>query len=93
MEPIVARVRRAGDEIVLEVEDRGRGIPESMRDRLFHPFATARSGGVGLGLALTRRIIDLHGGTVAFRPASPHGAIFFFDLPLERGSPGSRRLR
>jgi signal transduction histidine kinase len=81
MEPIVARVRRAGDEIVLEVEDRGRGIPESMRDRLFHPFATARSGGVGLGLALTRRIIDLHGGTIRVEPRPDGGTRAVVSLP------------
>ena len=86
-EPIVARVRRAGDEIVLEVEDRGKGIPESMRDRLFHPFATARSGGVGLGLALTRRIVDLHGGTIRVEPRPGGGTRARLSLPVAAPSP------
>jgi signal transduction histidine kinase len=47
---------------VLTVDDRGCGVPEEIRERLFQPFATARPGGVGLGLALTRRIVTLHGG-------------------------------
>jgi signal transduction histidine kinase len=46
------------------VADRGPGIPAELRERLFHPFATGRAGGVGLGLALAHRIVTLHGGRI-----------------------------
>jgi PAS domain S-box-containing protein len=52
----------AGVEVT--VADRGTGIPPELRDRLFHPFATGRAGGVGLGLALAHRIVTLHGGRI-----------------------------
>jgi signal transduction histidine kinase len=82
----------------VSVEDEGPGIPAEFRGSLFQKFARAASGGdapegTGLGLSIVKAIIDLHGGAVGFRPASPHGAIFFFDLPLERAGPGSQRLR
>jgi signal transduction histidine kinase len=52
----------AGVEVT--VADRGQGIPAELRERLFHPFATGRAGGVGLGLALAHRIVTLHGGRI-----------------------------
>ena len=52
----------AGVEVT--VADRGQGVPPEMRDRLFHPFASGRAGGVGLGLALSHRIVTLHGGRI-----------------------------
>lgn len=63
-EPVWIRARRLddGEEIEISIEDRGGGVPEEIRERLFHPFATHRADGVGLGLALTHRIVELHGG-------------------------------
>lgn len=52
------------DGVELAVADRGPGLPSEMRERLFHPFATGRRGGVGLGLALAHRIVTLHGGRI-----------------------------
>ncbi|MBV8200693.1 MAG: PAS domain-containing protein [Acidobacteria bacterium] len=52
----------AGVEVT--VADRGPGVPEELRARLFHPFVTGRAGGVGLGLALAHRIVTLHGGRI-----------------------------
>jgi two-component system sensor histidine kinase PilS (NtrC family) len=68
----------AGVEVV--VADRGPGVPEEMRGRLFHPFATGRAGGVGLGLALAHRIVTLHGGRLRLedRPGGGTLARLFF---------------
>ncbi len=54
----------------LAISDRGPGLPPEVRARLFQPFASGRPGGVGLGLALSHRIITLHGGqlTISKRP-------------------------
>ena len=61
---VVCRVRRRGSDLELGVDDRGPGLPETVRQRIFQPFVTTRPEGVGLGLALARRIVDLHGGTL-----------------------------
>jgi signal transduction histidine kinase len=69
-----------GARIRLDVADDGPGIPEDIRPRLFEPFATTRKDGNGLGLAVSRRIVERHGGSLALLPASP-GATFRIELP------------
>ena len=59
------RTRRAGDRIVIEVEDDGIGIPADVLPRLFDPFFSTKEGGSGLGLALTQQIVKDHGGDLA----------------------------
>ncbi len=63
--PLAARLGSSPDGLELAIEDRGPGLPAEIRERLFQPFASASAGGVGLGLALSRRIVDLHGGRLA----------------------------
>ena len=48
--------------------DDGPGVPEAIRPRLFEPFATTRKDGNGLGLAVSRRIVERHGGSLALLP-------------------------
>jgi len=55
---------RSDEGVEVVVADRGPGVPAHLRGRLFHPFVTGRPDGVGLGLALTQRIVALHGGSV-----------------------------
>jgi two-component system, OmpR family, sensor kinase len=64
------------------VADDGPGIPPEVRARLFEPFASARPGGTGLGLAVSRRIVERHGGELLLGAEGP-GAIF--ELVLPRG--------
>jgi signal transduction histidine kinase len=57
------RARKAGNCVLVEIEDTGPGIPHDIRDRIFQPFVTAgKANGLGLGLALSRRIVLDHGG-------------------------------
>jgi PAS domain S-box-containing protein len=71
----------------LEVEDNGPGIKAEDADRLFVAFQQLESGankrhsGTGLGLALTKRLVETQGGSVGVRPALGHGSIFFAILP------------
>jgi signal transduction histidine kinase len=70
------------DRLVLVVGDEGPGIPEGIRDRLFEPFIThGKKGGTGLGLAVTRRFVEDHGGSVDLLPEGP-GARFRLVIPL-----------
>ncbi|HVS16593.1 MAG TPA: ATP-binding protein [Thermoanaerobaculia bacterium] len=70
-----------GGRLRLRVVDRGPGLAPDVRDRLFVPFATARSGGSGLGLALAHRIARLHGGGVEIREPTGGGVEATLVLP------------
>ena len=77
----------------ISVEDRGAGIPPEIRDRLFHPFVTARPGGVGLGLSLAHRIVVLHQGRLRLEDREGGGTRAVITLPgdLEVPSPEAAR--
>jgi two-component system sensor histidine kinase AtoS len=66
----------------VEIEDTGVGIPADHADRVFNPFFTTKDGGTGLGLALTHKIIEDHGGSIDFRSVPGGGALFRIVLPL-----------
>jgi signal transduction histidine kinase len=79
-------VGRDGDVAVIHVADRGAGVPEAERERIFEPFyrasgAREREGGVGLGLALVREIARKHGGDVVCLPRPGGGSVFRVRLP------------
>lgn len=64
------------------VADRGAGIPDEVKARLFQPFASGRPGGVGLGLALARRILVLHGGSLELEDRPGGGTVARASLPV-----------
>lgn len=72
--PVEVTVALRDDGVEVAIEDRGPGVPPEVRARLFHPFATGRPGGVGLGLALAHRIVTLHGGRLRLDDRSGGGA-------------------
>ncbi|MEP6571644.1 MAG: ATP-binding protein [Gemmatimonadota bacterium] len=65
----------------LEVRDNGPGIPEEVRDRLFEPFVTGRSGGTGLGLAIVQRAVEAHRGLVLVDSVLGKGTTFTLFFP------------
>jgi len=71
--------------VVLALEDSGPGVSEVIRRRLFEPLMTTKARGIGLGLPLVKRILERHGGTIAYAPRteSGSGARFVLRLPLE----------
>ncbi len=83
----VRSVHRGGVEVL--IRDDGPGVDEGLSRRLFEPFATGKSGGTGLGLVISRRIAERHGGSLALlpTPAGERGACFSLTLP--RRPPGS----
>jgi two-component system, NtrC family, sensor kinase len=70
-----------GDGVELLVDDTGSGIVEDARDKVFDPFFTTKERGTGLGLAVTRQIVEAHRGTISYRPRSPRGTRFSIHLP------------
>jgi signal transduction histidine kinase len=79
-----ARIQPAGGGVVLEVADEGPGIPAEAGERVYEPFFTGRPGGTGLGLAVTRRIAEAHGGALSYR-SGPGGTVFRLEVPAELG--------
>jgi two-component system sensor histidine kinase HydH len=79
--PIEAAVTRAGAGLRFTVRDHGPGLPAEDLERLFEPFFTKRTRGTGLGLAVCKRLVELHGGTIAARNAAGGGAELVIDLP------------
>ena len=79
--------------VVVEVADQGSGIPPEARDKIFDlMFSTKGSKGTGLGLALTRKIVEEHGGTVTFETEMGKGTTFFIRIPRrkKRPAPGAK---
>jgi len=76
--PGLAGARR----VRVEIEDTGIGIPGADADRVFNPFFSTKTGGTGLGLALTHKIIEDHGGSIDFRSTVGQGTVFRIVLPL-----------
>ncbi len=79
--PVVAIVRTEGARLVIEVSDHGPGVPEDDREKIFEPFHTGKTQGTGLGLAVARRVVESHGGTLSVLSAPSGGALFRAEIP------------
>jgi len=72
--------------VVVAVEDTGKGIAPEEAAQLFEPFYTTKQGGLGLGLSISRSIVEAHGGKLLVRPNPRGGAVFSFTLQAAQGS-------
>ncbi len=87
-EPVIVRLLRQStgshlaDSATITIDDRGGGLAPEIAGRLFQPFASARPGGAGLGLALARRIVAMHGGTLRLEAREPRGVRAEIRLPF-----------
>ncbi len=79
---VAVRGRAAADAVEVAVEDTGRGVDEATRRRLFEPLITTKERGIGLGLALVKRIAERHGGSVEYADRPGGGARFTVRLPV-----------
>jgi two-component system sensor histidine kinase KdpD len=88
--PIAIGARREGSDFVMEIADRGPGVPPDSAQKVFEKFYRAPGagggGGAGLGLAICRAIVEAHGGRIWVEPRPGGGAAFRFSIPIE-GSP------
>ena len=90
--PIDISVRQVDGEMEVSVADRGPGIPETDRERVFDKFyrvmetqtRTSRTAGSGLGLAVSKGLVEAHGGRIWVEQREGGGAIFRFTLPLHQ---------
>jgi len=83
---IAITLERSGAIAALRVTDDGPGVAPSIRAKLFEPFVTGKPSGVGIGLALSRKIARAHGGDLVLEASAP-GASFLFTLPIAEGRP------
>jgi two-component system sensor kinase FixL len=88
---VVRTTRLEQDELEVEVADTGPGIADDIAARLFQPFVTSKAGGMGIGLSISRRIIQSHGGDLAYRKNEAGGATFRFTLPIAHKDVHERR--
>jgi PAS domain S-box-containing protein len=70
--------------VLISVLDTGTGIAPELAERLFEAFYTTKPDGIGLGLAISRSIVESHGGRLSALPAQPHGSVFRVLLPTKR---------
>jgi signal transduction histidine kinase len=85
MEPrqaeLLEMLKRFDGMVEVEVSDTGPGISDEISAQLFRPFVTTKAGGMGVGLSISKRIIESHGGEISVRKNGSGGASFRFTLP------------
>jgi signal transduction histidine kinase len=75
-------VKRSGGQCEIGVSDTGPGIPAALRQRIFEPFYSTKESGSGIGLAMTTRVLQMHGGSVDFESVPGQGTTFCLRLPV-----------
>ncbi len=79
---VVTKVTDAGF-VEVAVSDRGPGVADVDPEQVFEPFFSTKQEGMGMGLSISRSIVEAHGGQIGHRPRRPQGTTFFFRLPAE----------
>jgi signal transduction histidine kinase len=79
---IVSAQDRPNAAVTVEVRDSGPGLEPERVERVFEPFYTTKAGGLGIGLSISRSIVEAHGGRLWAGANEPHGAVFRFSLPV-----------
>ena len=77
---ISIRVAEDGGNVIVSISDNGTGIPDDVAARIFQPYFTTKTSGTGLGLAMTRKIIEMWHGKIWFESAENAGTTFFVSL-------------
>jgi PAS domain S-box-containing protein len=83
---LAVKSRRAEDELLVSVSDTGVGLPSQQADQIFNAFFTTKPDGTGMGLSISRSILESHGGRLWAADNAPRGAIFYFTLPTKIGA-------
>jgi diguanylate cyclase (GGDEF)-like protein len=86
---VTLRLSRLKEDVVLEVEDTGTGIPQDRVEKIFTPFYTTKETGTGLGLSICHKIVQDHGGTMEVESFPENGTKFIITFPIAEGHPSS----
>jgi signal transduction histidine kinase len=78
---VIRCAQRDPKNVLITVQDTGAGFAQEDTDRLFDAFYTTKQNGMGMGLAISRSIVESHGGRIWATPNDPTGAAFHFTLP------------
>lgn len=84
---IAVSTRADGKSMEIRITDNGPGVPDEHRTNIFEPLFSGRSGGIGLGLPIARRIVEQHGGTITLDSLPDQGTTFIVTLPLDATEP------
>jgi C4-dicarboxylate-specific signal transduction histidine kinase len=79
---IVVRSARDGEKVLITVEDSGVGFGAETAEKIFQPFFTTKADGIGMGLSISRSIVQSHAGRLWATPRSAGGAKFYFTVPI-----------
>ena len=95
---IAVRAREDDTNLIVEVEDNGRGITEEEQKRLFNPYNRRESdrerlSGLGLGLTIAKRFVELHGGRIWVTSTDGKGTVFTFSIPLKPAEQGNQQTK
>ncbi len=82
-QPILISARKSGDFVEITVQDSGGGISSDLQQKIFQPYMTTKKQGVGLGLAITRKIVEEHDGTIRVSSEPGKGSVFTVRLPVK----------
>jgi signal transduction histidine kinase len=75
--------RPENEHLLVSVSDTGVGLPSKQTDQIFNAFFTTKPNGTGMGLSISRSIVQAHGGRLCAGDNSAHGASFYFTLPTK----------
>jgi len=81
---VTVRTAATSEGVEATVADAGVGLTDESREQLFNAFYTSKPGGMGVGLAICKTIVEAHGGRIWARPNAERGATFGFVLPVNR---------
>ena len=84
---VVVRVNGRGDWAIIEIDDNGSGVAPELAESLFDAYQTSKPRGMGLGLTLSRQIVQKHAGRISWRPIAPEGTRFIVELNVDGPAP------
>jgi signal transduction histidine kinase len=79
---IIVRLRQLDQQIEISFEDNGKGIEDDLKDKIFHPSFSTKNSGMGLGLAICRKIVEQVHGQITFVSDTNKGTTFYVVLPI-----------
>jgi len=80
---LLIKSARHPDGVLVQIHDSGKGVDPERANHIFEPFFTTKPQGIGMGLSVSRSIVETHGGRLWFTPGALHGAVFQFTLPKD----------